>query len=187
MSVLATAATIFGAIVAAGWLFKPFPAKAIIRPLDMKKVADQLRHESANEDEFIMKSWDYVAKNVQYLGYGSNVELVKDGAWCDGTCDAPFRTLDAKSGNCVAMSAMLVSILRNYMSAEQVFMAAGEISIGGHAWVVVQRSDRNWYLLEATDKPNGWHRVESLDKIYTPYVHFNDVHYYCNQGDCRNG
>lgn len=83
----------------------------------------------------------------------------------------PVETLELEKikEDCDGMAVLLCSILRNYLSAEEVYVAVGKINSHGHAWVVA-----NWKIIEST--------ASSKQKIngnkYNPAVFFNDQYAY---------
>ena len=141
-----------------------------------------------NEDDFIMAARQYVSDRVEYQGYSSNLYFVNDWIKCS-SCRLPETTLKLRKGNCVSMSSLLASILRNRLPPDRVFMVVGEArfdGIGGHAWVECQRQNGYWYLLESTNPPNGWIPVDSMRSIYEPFALFNDKLYNCYSDEiCR--
>ena len=153
-----------------------------------ESVADIAASLPSTEDDFILSAWDYVAGNIQYQGYSSNLYFVNDAIKCTG-CRIPDSTLKSGKGNCVSMSSVLASILRNRLPPERVFMVVGQMSldgIGGHAWVNCQRRDERWYLLESTNPPKGWVPMEAVSYIYKPFAYFNDALFYCYSDEiCR--
>lgn len=158
--------------------YKKLSTADLVAPEPFSQVAASM---PADEDQFIQAACDYVLNNVQYQGYASNLYFVGDMITCSG-CRLPEKTLTLGKGNCVAMSSVLASILRNRIPPERIFMAVGEVrfdGIGGHAWCVVQRKDGRWYLLESTTPQKGWVPLESVVNIYIPYSYFNDQLFYC--------
>lgn len=69
----------------------------------------------------------------------------------------PEETLEARAGDCDCLAILLVSILRNYIPADQVFVAFGLWNqtgkADGHAWVVVEGKDAEDMIVEATAGP----------------------------------
>jgi len=80
----------------------------------------------------------------------------------------PDETVSAMAGDCDCTAILLASVLRNYLSPENVLVAVGEYEGGepykGHAWVEV-----NGRILESTKAPNG-----VVTQKYTPDFYFND-------------
>lgn len=149
--------------------------------VDPEAVADIAAALPQDEDSFILSTWKYVTDNIQYQGYSSNLHFVNDIIKCSG-CRVPEATLKAGRGNCVSMSSVLASILRNRLPPERVFMAVGEMrldGVGGHAWCQVQRRNGRWYLLESTSPPKGWVPVDTVSYIYEPFALYNDRLFYC--------
>lgn len=135
----------------------------------------------SDEDQFIMSAWDYVASTIQYQGYSSKLYFVDSSIRCLG-CQIPEVTLKEGRGNCVSMSSLLASILRNRLPPERVFMCIGETNfdgIGGHAWDIVQRRNGQWYLLESTRQPTQWMPASLYGTMYQPFTYLNDHLLYC--------
>lgn len=83
--------------------------------------------------------------------------------------DYPAETLRRGEGDCDETAILLCSILRNYLSPEDVYVAVGNINGDGHAWVVA-----NWEIIEST--ASSGERVN--EARYKPEVFFNDRYCY---------
>ena len=106
---------------------------ALINPSAVADIAASL---PANEDDFIIAAWEYVASNVQYENFGSILYFTDQGVECD-ECFTPLEVLAAGESNCVGKSILLTSILRNRIPPDRVYMAVGTLNLnsnGGHAW-----------------------------------------------------
>jgi len=170
----------FGAGLAIWWMATRVGSKYSTADfVNPEAVADIAASLPSEEDRFILSAWNYVTENIQYQGYSSNLYFVNDAIKCSG-CRVPEATLKVAKGNCVSMSSVLTSILRNRLPPERVFMTVGEWWYRGHAWCQVQRQNGRWYLLESTSPPTkGWVLVDAVSYIYKPFSYFNDQLFYC--------
>jgi len=87
--------------------------------------------------------YGWVGDNVQYE-YDSDVYGVSD-YW-----QLPYETLSLKTGDCEDQAFLLCSLIRaSGTSANNVFVALGEIDGGGHAWVILKTTS-GWRVFEPT-------------------------------------
>lgn len=149
---------------------------------DVRAVAPLARDLPENEDDFIVSAWDEVARNIQYQPYGSILIFGPEKVHCQ-RCLVPQQVVTRRSGNCVAKSILLTSILRNRLAADRVYMAVGTMAPddGGHAWVIARRRDGIWYLLESTMPPSAWPwvPVAAAQNRYTSEAMVNDQRLVC--------
>jgi len=158
-----------------------FPISALVDPASVAGTAETLY--SSSEDQFIQNAWHFVGDNFAYEKIGSDMMFDDNTVLC-ARCYLPTATLARGEGNCVAVAALLASLLRNALPPERVFMVVGDYDkdlagIRGHAWVEVQRGG-TWYLLEATSPPRGWFTVNSQAGLYVPFAYLNDQIFRCN-------
>jgi len=152
--------------------------------VDPASVADIAASLPANEEDFIIAAWEYVATHVQYENFGTMLYFTDQGVECD-SCFSPVEILAEGESNCVGKSVLLTSILRNRIPADRVYMAVGTLNLnsnGGHAWVRVKH-DGVWYALEPTLMPPAqpWIPEDSVAYKYTSEGYMNDQSYYCSE------
>lgn len=156
------------------WLrsrFTVYRPADFFRPDLVKDIAAKL---PADTDSFILGAWDYVAKDYPYEAIGSDMLFQNGNIEC-ADCYLPGTTLKRETGNCVAKSSLLASILAVRLPAEKVHIIIGSYqgeALGGHAWVEVYRN-YNWYLLESTKSPdmnNPWLLADNSYPTYDPGV-----------------
>ena len=155
---------------------------ALINPSAVADIAASL---PANEDDFIIAAWEYVASNVQYENFGSILYFTDQGVECD-ECFTPLEVLAAGESNCVGKSILLTSILRNRIPPDRVYMAVGTLNLnsnGGHAWVKCRRQNAIWYVLEPTLMPSGnpWIPEASVAYKYALGGIMNDKSFSCSE------
>lgn len=135
----------------------------------------------ADKQKFIEAAWAWVVNNIKYppgppeendrhyreayLPPALSREITYD-YW-----NFPAETLALKVGDCEDASILLCSLLRNRLSAEEVFVTVGEFSGLGHAWVTV-----NGLVLETTPVPEAPAVYRALPEArpYVPLLRFND-------------
>ncbi|HUV51598.1 MAG TPA: transglutaminase domain-containing protein [Dehalococcoidia bacterium] len=151
-----------------------------------QNVADIAATLPQDEDEFILAAWDLVGRKIRYKSYGSTVQFYDSTVYCQ-RCLLPEQVLKKGAANCVGKSNLLVSLLRNRLPEDRVSMAIGQLAVdhvGGHAWVIVQRQNGVWYVLEATMPPpscnrNPWIPMALVSSTYIPDAFVNDIHLTC--------
>lgn len=166
--------------------YAEFSRSDLVNPNSVAKLAASLNG-TGDEEQFILNAWDWVGRMIPYERTASDLEFVNSHVVC-ARCLLPTMTLAHGSGNCVAKSALLASLLRNRLPPERVSMVIGDYDTGvpspegkGHAWVEVTL-DGVQYLLEATKSPNPdapWVLAESRRDKYEPYVYLNDLYFSC--------
>ena len=94
----------------------------------------------------------------------------------------PIETLKRGTGDCEDTSFLLASLLLAAgVTPQNVRVALGRTSSGGHAWVEV-RTDKGWYILESTsDVPlsygvNTWKIQEGYKIGYSPHLYIYRDH-----------
>lgn len=150
-----------------------------INPASVAGIAAQL---PTNEDEFIIAAHKYVTDHVRYDGFETTLKLTPDFILCQ-LCYLPVTVLNRGKSNCVGMSVLLESILRNRIPANRTYAVVGQLrqigNSGGHCWVQVQRSGI-WYIIESTLPPTGqWKRASDWEDTYQPEALVNDVGLIC--------
>lgn len=159
------------------------PRSTLVNPGAVAGIATSLPQ---GLDPFILASWEFAGGEIAYAPYGSTLRFKKDTLSCT-KCLLPSETLKKGSGNCVAKSGLLVSLLRNRLPPENVYMALGLLALegmGGHAWVIVQRGSK-WYVLESTLPPPRcpWVEAADLSEVYIPQAFVNDRDLTCYDSD----
>ncbi len=168
---------VLSALVASRHLIQSYPASRLINP---NIVAPYALSMPEDEDSFILAAWQEVSDGVQYEGYGTELYLLKDSVKCD-KCLLPEFMLQQEhpNGNCVAKSFMLASLLRNRLPPDRVYVALGDVRGEGHAWVIAQRSDGQWYNIETTVAFTGEWVPLSEATDYHPEALMNDKTHVC--------
>ena len=139
--------------------------------------------------DFALNAWQYVGGDIDYVYYGSQLEFYDHSVACY-KCMLPLEVENAGKSNCVGKSVLLASLLRNYYSADDVYVVIGEFrynGVGGHAWVILRR-DNEWYVLESTVEPppDPWKTMGDLSEIYIPDAWFNDRGMICYDPEVCN-
>ncbi len=99
----------------------------------------------------------------------------------DDFWEFPAEVLATKMADCDGRASLLASLLRQFLPAERVRVAIGELAgYGGHAWVRVQRADGRWYIqdpsaLVVPDPP--FMPAAEAEGVYQELFRFNDVEY----------
>ena len=87
--------------------------------------------------------YGWVGDNIHYM-YDSETYGVGD-YW-----QFPYETLNLGTGDCEDQAFLLCSLIRvSGTSAENVFVALGEVNGGGHAWVIL-KTGGGWRVIEPT-------------------------------------
>lgn len=140
-----------------------YSLKSFIRPFDplIMEIASVLNMSGdpiKTAQDFVHKVVKYGKQDIEYWRYPAETLDFEEGETTEADCDC--------------MAVLLCSILRNYLPAEDVYVAVGNLkngSNGGHAWVVCRSK-----IVEST--------VSSGRKIdeskYQPEVLFNDQRAY---------
>lgn len=145
-------------------------------------------------ESLVWHCWDWVCRNIKYpplpqatadyhkeeafirrlLPWGGFVPVKRSTKW--DFWQFPWETLDHEIGDCEDTSILLCSILRNVLTADQVYVAVGNFAGYGHAWVTLTR-DGAKYVLEAT--LNGAFAGSPYQVLevhpYKPLLYFNDA------------
>jgi hypothetical protein len=127
----------------------------------------------------------WVANQVRY------VQFVKGKVWIEGKSSvqtdlwtAPSMTIQTRVGNCAVKSFLLTSLLRNELTADQVYCTMGNLyngKPGGHAWVAL-KLDEGEQIMETT-VPSAPPMVPAEKASRYESVHyFNDEQVYAVEG-----
>ncbi len=160
--------------------------KEFVQPntLMVRELLDRLNLAQMSEDDRILACWDWVARNIDYPKDRTTFALTVYGKTikADDYFLEPSETIAIGLGKCDATSNLLVSMLRNFLSPERVWVVLGDLHSGaggGHAWVVVSRNS-HYDVLETTlnKLPDGnpWKDAgsEAVSLIYDPVLYYND-------------
>jgi len=152
----------------------------LFSPQRVAYIADALPQD---EDEFILAAWDLVGRKIRYSAYGSTIKFFDSSVSCQ-RCLLPEQVLRRRSANCAGKAHLLVSLLRNRLPEDRVYMAIGGLAedhVGGHAWVIVQGHTGVWYVLESTMPPRAqpWIPMASVSSLYIPDAYVNDLDLIC--------
>ena len=140
--------------------------------VDLETTAPIAASLPADEASFVYSALDFVGKDIAYEPVGSDIKVLGNIVSCR-KCLLPATTLSRRQGNCVAKSALLLSILRHRIPASDVYMAIGTLSdVGGHAWVTL-RQNGGWQILEST-KAAIYSQSEGIASMYAPEMFLND-------------
>ena len=147
----------------------------LFSPQHTADIADALPQD---EDEFILAAWDLVGQKISYSAYGSTIKFFDSSVSCQ-RCLLPEQVLRRRAANCVGKANLLVSLLRNRLPEDRVYMTIGQLAVdhlGGHAWVIVQSHNGVWYVLEATMPPptQPWIPMALVSSTYIPDAFVND-------------
>ena len=159
-----------------------FATYNISKFIDVDAVAGIADSLPDDRDAFILSAWEIAGGDIEYSAYGSILHFWNDMVSCKN-CMLPAQALRQEKANCVGKSQVLVSLLRNRMPPDEVYMAIGGLNldgIGGHSWVVVKRQGE-WYLLEATIPPPArpWIPTSALASSYVAEAYVNDTGLFC--------
>ena len=183
---------LLSSVVAGGaiwWLQNRSQTYPLYAFIDTEAVAQLAASLPQDEDEFAWQAWNMVGSQIAYSYYGSILQLVDHSVKCE-RCVLPqeLLTMENPKGNCVAKSALLVSLLRNRFPADRVYMAVGRYAKNGkypgHAWVETLRQDGQWYVMESTVPPTRWVPAAEVDDIYLPEAFINDQGSRCATRKC---
>lgn len=108
----------------------------------------------------LSSSIDPIATAQDFVHHRTKYHIQKGEMW-----KLPTETLDAKIGDCDCTAILLCSILRSYLSPDEVFVAIGNVDHDGHAWVMTRDK-----LIESTH--NSSKKVN--ENRYKVEVLFND-------------
>jgi len=155
----------------------------LFSPQRVADIADALPQD---EDEFILAAWDLVGREISYSAYGSTIKFFDSSVSCQ-RCLLPEQVIRRRAANCVGKANLLVSLLRNRLPEDRVYMAIGQLAVdhvGGHAWVTYQGKTGVWYVLEATMPPpscnrNPWIPMAAVSSTYIPDAFVNDLGLIC--------
>lgn len=86
---------------------------------------------------FVQDAQDFVHNTVRY----------KHDRHGGDNWQFPIDTLERGAGDCEDASLLLVSLLRNYISADEVYVVAGNWKGEGHCWAV---GGEPWHIIEST-------------------------------------
>lgn len=86
----------------------------------------------------------------------------------------PGETFEREAGDCDCKAIALLSILRNWLPADKVFCAIGNLSNGsntGHMWIVMEGENGEDRIIESTAPPG-----KPLRSGYKLMAIFNDIY-----------
>ena len=145
----------------------------------------------ADKDQAVRETWGYIARNIIYPPvkpydyryqeaftsqagavkvFEPRVALISETRY--DYWQMPAETLAEGLGDCEDMTFVGVSVLRNRLSADEVFATIGLWEGYGHAWITVLKNGQA-LVFEPTRSPQWPLRLEAPD--YEPFVRFNDV------------
>ena len=143
-----------------------------------------------DKDQAILGAWEYIHRHVSYplvepsdyryqeafLRSAGGVKVFEPRvALMSETLydyfQLPAETVAAGVGDCEDTAGLLTSILRNRLSAEEIFATIGTWQGFGHAWVTVAKNGK-LYTVETTKAAAKPLKTEAAP--YIPYIRFND-------------
>jgi len=117
---------------------------------DISDLYKQITEGITDSNEKILACWRWVASQVKY------VKFVRGRIWINGRSAVqndywppPSLTIQTRVGNCASKSFLLTSLLRNLLSADEVYCVLGNLyngKAGGHAWVKLNLDDGEHYM-----------------------------------------
>lgn len=136
------------------------PVKSLVQPddVEVRRVASvlaQAENPVAAAQEFIHSFTEYLHEEGDY--------------W-----STPGETFEREAGDCDCLAIALCSILRNWLPADKVFCAIGNLSNGsdsGHMWLVMEGVGGEDRIIESTAPPE-----KPLRGGYNLMAIFNDVY-----------
>ena len=118
--------------------------------LEVQDLFSQITEGIENSRDRVLACWQWVASKIKY------VRFVTGKTWIAGKTSVqndlwlePTTTIQVGKGNCAVKSFLLASLLRNELSADQVYVALGNLyngSAGGHAWIKLVLDDGEYYM-----------------------------------------
>jgi len=157
----------------------------IVNPASVSLLAQEIG--GSSDKDFTLRAWDWVAREIDYWSQSTDLKLKDDSIICSQNCQLLSETQFKRKANCFGSSVLLVSLLRNRLPPDRVYMTIGILAkngSGGHAWVTVNIDD-TWFVLESTlDQlpAQPWVTEEALKSIYIPEAYFNDQEITCRPG-----
>lgn len=112
----------------------------------------------------LIQAPDFVAACQDYVHTLAPYEHEYGDYWA-----TPLETILLKHGDCDCLSILLCSLLRNFISAENVFCVIGNWNGEGHMWVVTQYHNGGDRIVESTQSSEI-----QLHGNYEPLAMFND-------------
>ena len=136
-------------------------------------------------EQQITALWAWVASEVKYVPFVSG--QLRVGNYVSHQRDVwlpPSMVIKTKLGNCANKAFLLTSLIRNLLSADNVFCVLGNLhqpGEGGHAWVEVTINSID-FILETThaDMVPFTNRVKA--EIYEDVIYVNDQGTYAIEG-----
>jgi len=154
-------------------------------------VAELAAYLPAGDEAAVVWAWQYVHGHIQYPEvapfdyryqeaftespggikvFEPHVPALREAVY--DYWQMPAETLAIGIGDCEDTSALLVSILRNRIPADRIFVSIGVWDGYDHAWVTAV-ADGQAVVLETTAAPTVGLKPEG--RAYLPYIRFNDV------------
>lgn len=137
---------------------KYHPIKSLVNP-DEPEVREVAR--------VLVQAPDFIEAVQEFVNTFTVYEREQGDYWA-----TPAEVLSARAGDCDDLAILTTSLLRNYIPADQVFVAFGlwnQGKLGGHAWVVTDSGNYEDRVVEATAGPD-----KPLRGKYTLQGIFND-------------
>lgn len=167
--------TVLGSFLAGALTGKKYQPGQLINPQAVAGVV------KPNGSSFVQECYQWVVDNIDYRSFGSEIRFKQDGIYTR-QCDLPEKVLTKGASNCLGMSLLLASLLRQKIGEDSVYVALGDAKLngswGGHAWVLVW--DGDWYILDSTYEKPVW--IKGTSEKYEAEGYFNDRKLACLPG-----
>jgi transglutaminase-like putative cysteine protease len=152
---------------------------------DIQRLFKQLTVGLTSSTDRIRSCWKWVANEVRYVPFVRGKLMVNgESSVQDDFWPSPSMTIHTKVGNCASKSFLLTSLLRNELSANQVYCTLGNLyngKPGGHAWVSLNLPGGEQVM--ETTVPTAPPLVPAAKATrYEPVHYFNDDAVYAVQG-----
>jgi len=134
------------------------PVKSLVHPDD---------EEVRGVAQVLAQAEDPIAAAQEFIHSFTSYEHEKGDYW-----STPRETFEREAGDCDCKAIALCSILRNWLPADKVFCAFGNLSNGsntGHMWLILEGEDGEDRIIEATAPPG-----KPLKGRYKLMAIFND-------------
>jgi len=152
--------------------------------LEVQRLYKALTKDIDNNIDKLKACWKWVASQVKYVEFVKGKLLINGKtSWQNDLWTLPETTINTRVGNCAVKSFLLTSLLRNELSADQVYCALGNLyngKPGGHAWVAVNMLEE--YIMETTTPSAPALVPASIAKRYQAVHYFNDDQIYAVEG-----
>jgi hypothetical protein len=152
--------------------------------IEVQELYKALTENIDDTEEKIKACWRWVASQVKYVEFvHGKLSINGKTSWQKDLWTTPAMTINTRVGNCAVKSFLLTSLLRNQLSADQVYCTLGNLyngKPGGHAWVAVKMPEE--YIVESTTLNAPPLVPAGIAKRYEAVHYFNDSQVYAVEG-----